>query len=231
MNLHQVSLLIIVGLLLVTGGGCHTSGSSAPHEAIDPDQVTNAVVVYSVMNQQTMLFDSLLLPSPVLNRFVQSWNTSEKAELRKYISSFTIKIQFKDSSRRSFRLNGNYAKEKNDWSFQLSDSTVQSSLDSLRAFNERWNGTYATDNNAQLALHRNGAYEYSFGQCTRGAYSHGTWTITGDTLHLRADLDSLASEAAMFKYVEFKEPFVLKGRKLYFTVEGDLNYHYFFTKE
>jgi hypothetical protein len=231
MNLHQVSILPIPGLLLIIGGGCQTSGTTVLPEAIDPDQVSNAVIIYRIMDQQTMLFDSLDLPSPMLNRFVQSWNTSEQAEMRKFAPSFTIKIQLKDSSRRSFRLNGNYAKEKNDWSFQLSDTTVLASLDSLRAFNERWNGTYATDNNAQLALQRNGAYEYSFDQCTRGAYGHGTWTTSGDTLHLIADTDSLTNEDATFKYAQFKEPFVLKGRQLYFTVEGDLNYHYFFTKE
>lgn len=231
MNLHQVSILFIAGLLLIIGGGCKTSGTTVPPEAIDPDQVTNAVVIYRIMDQQTMLFDSVFLPSPVLSRFVQSWNTSEQAEMRKYAPSFTIKIQLKDSNRRSFRLNGNYAKEKNDWSFQLSDTTIQASLDSLCAFNERWNGTYATDNNAQLALHRNGVYEYSFNQCTRGAYSRGTWTTSGDTLHLRADPHSLAGEDALFEYAQFKEPFVLKDRQLYFTIEGDLNYHYFFTKE
>lgn len=231
MNLQEVSILFITGSLLIIGEGCQTSGTTVPHEEIDPDQVTNAIVTYRIMDQQTMLFDSVILPSPVLNRFVQSWNTSEQAEMRKYVPSFTIKIQLKDSNRRSFRLNGNYAKEKNDWSYQLSDTTVQASLDSLRAFNERWNGTYATDNNAQLTLHRNGVYEYSFDQCIRGAYSHGTWTTSGDTLHLRANSDSLESENAMFKYAQFNEPFVLKGRQLYFTVEGELNYHYFFTKE
>ncbi|MBK9764486.1 MAG: hypothetical protein IPO87_14290 [Flavobacteriales bacterium] len=123
MNLHQVSLLIIAGLLLVTGGGCNTSSTTAPHEAIDIDRVTNAVVIYSDMDQQTMLFDSVILPSPVLNRFVRSWNTSEQAEMRKYAPSFIIKIQLKDSSRRSFRLNGNYAKEMSDWSFHLGDTS------------------------------------------------------------------------------------------------------------
>ncbi|MBL0045120.1 MAG: hypothetical protein IPP33_12225 [Flavobacteriales bacterium] len=150
--------------------------------------------------------------------------------MRKYAPSFTIKIQLKDSNRRSFRLNGNYAKEKNDWSFQLSDTTIQASLDSLRAFNERWNGTYATDNNAQLALHRNGVYEYSFNQCTRGAYPAARG-LPREIRCTRADPDSLADEDALFEYAQFKEPCVLKDRQLYFTVEGDLNYHYFFTKE
>jgi hypothetical protein len=234
MNLHQVSLLIIAGLLLVTGGGCHTSGTTAPHEAIDPDQVTNAVVIYSAMDQQTMLFDSVLLPSPVLNRFVQSWNTSEQAEMRKYVSSFTINIQFKDSRRRSFRLNGYNAKEKNDWSFNLGDTSLWASLDSLRTLNERWYGSYETESGALLELYRNGKYHYFMNQCTYGYSSEGKWFNVGDTLRLAADPEpnrAAGPITSRFEWASFSEPFVRKGRILYFTVEGDLNYHHFFTKE
>ncbi len=234
MNPHQVSLLSIAGLLLVTGGGCNTSSTTAPHEAIDPDQVKNAVLIYSVMDQQTMLFDSLLLPSSVLNRFIQSWNTSEQEEMRKYVSSFTIKIQLKDSSRRSFRVNGNYAHEKKDWSFHLGDTSLRASLDSLRTLNERWYGSYEMENGALLELYRNGKYHYFMNQCTHGYCSAGTWSTVGDTLRLNADPEPTRTEGPItsrFEWASFDEPFVRKGRILYFTVEGDLNYHYFFAKE
>lgn len=231
MKLHQVRILFIAAFPLILGGGCQPSGSIADHEAIDPGQVTNAVMVYRIMDQQTLLFDSVILPSPIVDRFIQAWNISERAEMMKFVPSFIIKLQLKDNTRRSFRLNGNYAKEQTDWSFPLRDTTIQTSLDSLRAFHERWSGIYETGNNAQIALHRNGAYAYSFNQCTRGEYSHGTWTTSGDTLRLRADPDSLIREDALLASVQFKKPFVLMGRQLYFNVEGDFNHHHSFSKK
>ena len=234
MNKHQVSLLISAGLLLVTVGGCHTSGTNSDHEAIDPDQFTNAVMIYSVIDHQTKLFDSVILPLPVLSRFVRAWNTSTQAEMRKYVSTFTIKIQFKDSSRRSFRVNGNYSKEKNDWSFNLGDTSLVASLDSLREINERWFGRYQTENGAVLDLYRTGRYNYFMNECTYGYSSEGTWSSMGDTLRLIADPEpqrATGPAASRFESTSFDEPFVRKGRILYFTVEGDLNYHYFFTKK
>ncbi|MBP7514746.1 MAG: hypothetical protein KA791_09385 [Flavobacteriales bacterium] len=234
MNPHQVSILSIAGLLLIIGGGCQTSGTTVLPEAIDPEQVSNAVVLYRIMDQQTMLFDSVLLPSPMLDRFVRSWNTSEQAEMRKFAPSFTIMLQLKDSSRRSFRLNGNYAKEKDDRSFRLRDTSLIASLDSLRSFNEHWYGRYGTENGAILELYRNGRYHYFMNQCTYGYSSEGTWSNVGDTLRLIADPEPNSTAGPItsrFEWASFGEPFVRKGSILYFTVEGDLNYHYFFTKE
>lgn len=131
MNLNYVGILLCVSLLLMIGGGCQTSHSSRLHEIIDLDKVTKAVVVHRSRDKQTMVIDTVILPPPLLQRFVRAWNTSEEDELMKFLPSFTIIIQFNDRTSRSFRLNGHYVKEKNDWSFLLSDTTILASLDSL----------------------------------------------------------------------------------------------------
>lgn len=147
---------------------------------------------------------------------------------------YTIDLRLKDNERRTFRLNGNYAKEKNDWWVLLSDTTLVLSLDSLREINEYWFGSYQTENGAVLGLYRNGRYHYFMNQCTYGYSSAGTWTNVGDTLRLIADPEPRRAAgplAGRFEWTSFDEPFVRKGRILYFTVEGGLNHHYFFTKE
>jgi len=233
MKLHQVSILFVPALLIM-GGGCQPSETTSNHVAINPDQVSNAVMLYSIMDQQTMLFDSVILPSTILNRFVRTWNVSEESEIRKFIPSVTIRVQLRDNRRRSFRLNGNYAKEEDDWSLRLRDTSLVSSLDSLIALNEHWFGKYETENGAILELYRNGRYHYFMNQCTYGYSSEGTWSNVSDTLRLMAEPEPNRSAAPItnrFVWVSFDEPFILKGNMLYFTVEGDLNYHYFFTKQ
>lgn len=183
------------------------------------------------MDGQTVTIVTASIPDSLLNQFVNAWNNSAPVGICKFPRIFTMEVQFTDGTSRSFMMNEDHVKERDDHCYQLSDTTISTGLTSLRAINERWYGTYATDNNARLALHRNGFFDYSFSQCTRGAWSHGTWTASGDTLHLRAHPDSLAREDAMFKYTYFKEPFVLKGRQLFFTVDHELNWHHFFTKE
>ena len=235
MKLHRAASPVIIGLLLLLCAvGCQSSGSSGRPEAIDPQQVTSSIAVYAITDHQMMLFDSTDLPLTVLHRFIAAWNSSEETEMRKFLPSFTIHIQFKDSSRRSFRLRGNYAKEQNDWSHSLGDTMLIQSLDSLRRVQEYWFGTYETENGATLDLHRNGRYHYFNNQCTYGYSSEGEWQNNGDTLHLLADPepnDRVGAAADGFQWASFEEPFVRKGQVLYFTVDGDLNYHYFFTKE
>jgi hypothetical protein len=203
-------------------------------EPIDLEQITSANLIYRFTDHQTMLFDSVSLPLPLLHRFVEAWNTAHEAGPMKFIPSFIIKVRFRDNSNRSFRLNGSHAKEKIDWSFALSDTTVRNGLDSLREINERWFGSYGTENGAVLSLSRNGRYDYSLYQCTHGWNSEGTWSTVADTLRLIADPEPKNASGPLsgrFEWASFDEPFVRKGPILYFTVGGDLNHHYFFTKE
>lgn len=227
------SLRPIFWLLLSGVVGCNHL--SVPDiEPIDFEQVTGADLTYRLMDQQSMFFDSVALPDPVLHRFVDAWNTSHEAGPMKFSPSHIIKIRFKDNSSRSFRLNGNHAKEKNDWSFALNDTTLLIGLDSLRAFHERWNGSYTTENDAVLNLFRNGRYHYSLYQCTHGWSSEGTWSTVADTLRLTADPEPKNATGPLsgrFEWASFDEPFVRMGQNLYFTVEGELNHHHFFTKE
>lgn len=227
-SLRPICWLLLTGIL-----GCHNP--AAPDiEPIDLEQITSADLIYRLMDHQTMWFDSVALPFPVLHRFVDAWNTSHESGPMKFSPSFIIKVRFKDNSSRSFRLNGNHAKEKNDWSFALSDTTVRNGLDSLREINERWFGSYITDNGAVFSLFRNGRYHYLMNQCTYGYSSQGTWSNVGDTLRLIADPEPKNPTGPLsgrFEWTSFDEPFVRKGSILYFTVAGDLNHHYFFTKE
>ncbi len=232
MGSNQFSILYITCLVLFLGTeGCRTPNAAFSPVAIDPAQVESGILLYSTTDQRAMSFDSLPLSQPMLHRFVRAWNNSGKEELRKFLPRSIIKVKFKDGAIRTFRMNSDAVKETNDWCTLLNDTTIRISLDSLRALNERWIGSYSADNSAHLVLQRNGIYDYSFNQCTRGTYSNGHWSTSGDTLHLHIDPNSRTNEDSRFKYADFSQPFVLKGRQLFFTVDRELNWHHFFTKE
>ncbi|WP_291117920.1 hypothetical protein [Flavobacterium sp. UBA6135] len=56
--------------------------------------------------------------------FVEKFNSSKSNGLRKSISLYFIDVHFKDGTKRSFRINGKYIKENNDYSFDLGDSKL-----------------------------------------------------------------------------------------------------------
>jgi hypothetical protein len=56
------------------------------------------------------------------NQFVEKFNNSKSNGLRKAIPLYFIDVHLKDGTKRSFRINGQYIKENNDYCFDLRDS-------------------------------------------------------------------------------------------------------------
>lgn len=220
--------------LLIGGSACQNSEPPWHKDTIDAEQISSAVLHYWTADQPNPLSDSLVIPTDVLHRFIRTWNEGGVQDPRKSRTKFSVHVRFKDHKKRTFRLNGKYAKEKDDWAVILSDTLLETSLDSLREINERWFGQYDTENGATLSLFRNGRYDYSMFQCTHGWSSAGMWSTVADTLRLIADPEPKKSTGPLSGHVEwasFDDPFVRKGGILYFTVGGDLNHRYFFTKK
>ena len=71
--------------------------SSAKPVAIEHQQVISSTVVYRILDQQTVLFDSVMLPPALLQRFIRTWNTSTEAELSQFDPHYTINLLFKDN--------------------------------------------------------------------------------------------------------------------------------------
>ena len=227
-------VLVTLSFFLMTAGGCldHSRSGRTPTKTIARSE--SAVLTYRYIENDLVLLDSIELPPSILERFVRAWNNADGPELRKYAARYSINVRFTDGHRRTFRLNGSHAKESNDWSWVLKDTLLTSTLDSLRDIHQRWFGRYETESGALLNLFRNGRYHYFLSQCTYGWSSEGTWSTNEDTLRLSAAPEPKRAEGPLadrFEWASFEEPFVRKGRLLYFTVEGELNYHYFFTME
>src|SRR5690606_29837628 len=60
--------------------------------------------------------------------FVKEWNNAEPVGLVKMAPKFWIILKFNNDSIRKFRMRGNLIKEKNDWTYSVSDSSVINSF-------------------------------------------------------------------------------------------------------
>ena len=56
-----------------------------------------------------------------IKSFTDKWNNTTDSELRKYISTYKIKVYLKNDSIREFRVNGQFIKEDNDWCLNFQD--------------------------------------------------------------------------------------------------------------
>ncbi|MFD1015478.1 hypothetical protein [Winogradskyella rapida] len=72
--------------------------------------------------------DSIRLNNEQTELFVKEWNNAKSEGLYKMGPEFWIIVKLKNDSIRKFRTNSNLIKEKNDWTYSLSDSTLISSF-------------------------------------------------------------------------------------------------------
>ena len=54
--------------------------------------------------------------------FVESWNKADPNGPCKYIAVYWVNVKLKDNTTRTFRINGNNAKENNDFCYDIGDS-------------------------------------------------------------------------------------------------------------
>lgn len=59
-----------------------------------------------------------------MEEFVESWNSASSKGMCKYLPKYWITIYGKDSTERSFRINGKNIKESNDECFDLVDTKL-----------------------------------------------------------------------------------------------------------
>ena len=71
---------------------------------------------------------SIRLNNEQTELFVKEWNNATSEGLYKMGPEFWIIVKLKNDSIRKFRTNRNLIKEKNDWTYSLSDSTIISSF-------------------------------------------------------------------------------------------------------
>ncbi|OBX17465.1 hypothetical protein ES675_16335 [Bizionia algoritergicola] len=72
--------------------------------------------------------DSIRLNNKQTELFVTEWNIATSEGLYKMGPEFWIIVKLKNDSIRKFRTNRNLIKEKNDWTYSVSDSTLVSSF-------------------------------------------------------------------------------------------------------
>jgi len=72
--------------------------------------------------------DSIRLNKEQSELFITEWNNSKSKGLYKMGPEFWIFLKLKNDSIRKFRANRNLIKEKNDWTYSLSDSILISSF-------------------------------------------------------------------------------------------------------
>lgn len=80
--------------------------------------------------------DSILLNKQETELFIKEWNNAKSGGLRKMRAEFWVIIKLKNDSIRRFRTNKNHIKEKNDWTYSISDTSL------IHSF---WPSTYSYD--------------------------------------------------------------------------------------
>jgi hypothetical protein len=80
--------------------------------------------------------DSIRLNNEQTELFVNEWNNAESKGLYKMGPDFWLFLKLKNGSIRKFRANRNLIKEKSDWTYSISDSTL---------INSFWIPTYSFD--------------------------------------------------------------------------------------
>lgn len=67
--------------------------------------------------------DSIVLSQDQIELLVNEWNNAEPSGPRKMMPKHWITLQLNNDSTRRFRVSGKFIKEREDWSFSMSDST------------------------------------------------------------------------------------------------------------
>jgi hypothetical protein len=111
--------------------------------------------------------------------FVDSWNKAKPNGPCKYIVLFWVDIKLKDSTTRTFRINGKNVKENNDWCYDLGDNAF---LTQLISGYELIIGTYGVyldwSTYTELTINENHTFEYIDRGFTGIGYKNfGKWKI------------------------------------------------------
>jgi hypothetical protein len=87
------------------------------------------------------------------NQFVEKFNNSKPNGLRKAIPLYFIDVHLKDGTKRSYRINGQYIKENNDYCFDLGESKFIESI---------WNELKPSQSNTKFFIKDDSKYSKTF---------------------------------------------------------------------
>src|SRR5690554_2336364 len=116
-------LTLIISTTFTACGQTKTK-SNFEKNIIDIENVDFIEIKSTAGQSDTLKNQTKRLTNDQKKLFVEKFNNSKSNELRKSISLHFINVHFKDGTKRSFRINGQYIKENNDYSFDLGDNKL-----------------------------------------------------------------------------------------------------------
>jgi len=115
---------ILTLIISATFTACELTKSKSNFEKINIDletvdfiEIKNRVAKFDTLDNQTKR-----LTDKQKNQFVVKFNNSKSNGLRKAFPLYFIDVYLKGGTKRSFRINGQYIKEKNDYCYDFGDS-------------------------------------------------------------------------------------------------------------
>lgn len=114
-----MKILTTILTILVLSSCADSKKAIREQTKIDPELIES---IYIKKRHNEM--DSIHLNKEQMALFVKEWNNAKSEGLYKMGPEFWIILKLKNDSIRKFRTNRNLIKEKNDWTYSLSDSAL-----------------------------------------------------------------------------------------------------------
>ena len=114
-------LTFILSIVLLACGQTKTK-STGNKENIDLTTVDNIELRKHLYQKDSLNLNLKILTGEQSIWLVDKWNNAKPKGLCKYFPTYWLRIHFKDSMERTFRINGQSIKESNDYCYDLGDS-------------------------------------------------------------------------------------------------------------
>lgn len=158
------------------------------------------------------------------NQFIEKFNNSKPNGLRKAIPLYFIDVHLKDGTKRSFRINGQYIKEKNDYCFDLGESKFAESI---------WNELKPSQSNTKFFIKDESKYSKTFLSEFKARHSvYESVSLIDDTIIVNNDKVGhiiIPTDLPLNQQVTYEK--TEKGKKQILTVKrinySTLEYIYF----
>lgn len=164
------------------------------------------------------------LTSEQKNQFVEKFNNSKQNGLRKAIPLYFIDVHLKDGTKRSFRINGQYIKENNDYCFDLGDSKFIESI---------WNELNPNQSNTKFFFKDESKYSQTFLAEFKARHSvyesvsliDDTITINNDKVgHIIIPTDLPLNQQVIYEKTEKGTKHILTVKRINYST---LEYNYY----
>ncbi len=152
--MRQLSFILIL-IISTTFTACEQTKSKSYFEKINIDiELVDFIEIKNTAGQSDTLENQT---KPLTNNqkklFVEKFNSSKFNGQRKAIPLYFIDVHFKDETKRSFRINGQYIKENNEYCFDLGDGSLIESI---------WNELNLSQSNTKFFIKDESKYSHTF---------------------------------------------------------------------